>query len=231
MDTSLVSDITNSATFVYNNGAFGGRLTNLGTVVLNADFTAGNGVENDGTASVAKGVNVTLNGAGLLNTGSLSMTGGTLTLSWSGTNINGGSVALASPARMNLSGATLTNGGMLNLTGGLVNGTGGTLVNAVGGTISGTGTINCAFNNSHGLLEVGSGAMNVTQSFINSGVIQLTDFNSTLTGGAITSSGTINGFGNVSNSVVNATNGTVEALGGILNFNGVVQNQAGAIDR
>ncbi len=229
MNTSLASNVTNSATFVYNSGTFGGQLANLGTATFNADFTAGNGMENDGNTSIATGVNMTLNGAGLNNQGSMSMTGGTLTLSVSGTNVNGGSLSLASPARLNLTGATLTNSGMLSLNGGLVNGAGGTLVNAVGGSVSGTGTINCTFNNSGGLVEVGSGAMNVTQGFNNNGVIQLTAFNSALTGGAITSSGTINGFGSLSNSVVNAANGTVEAIGGILNLNGAVQNQAGAL--
>jgi autotransporter-associated beta strand protein len=223
---SVAGDVLNAATFVYSGTGFGGRLTNTGTAIINVDFAPGNGMENDGTASIAPGVNVTLNGT-LSNTGSLSMTGGTLTLNAGGLNINSGSISLALLARLNITGNTLTNTGLLSLDGALVSGP-GTLANAASGYVSGTGTISSAFSNS-GLLAVGSVAMTVTQAFINSGAIQLTAFNSALTGGAVANTGSIQGLGNISNAVTNT--GTIEPIGGTLFIGGTLLNPAGGLIR
>jgi autotransporter-associated beta strand protein len=224
---SVAGDVVNAATFIYYGIGFGGRLTNTGTAIFNADFAPGNGMENAGTAS-ANFANLTLGGAGLNNTGDLSMSGGTLTLS-NAMNANSGTISLAGTARLNLTGATLTNSGMLSLEGCLVSGSGGTLTNAAGGDIFGTGVIQCAFTNSCGLLSVGNGAINVTQAFSNSGIVELTAAASALTGGAITNTGTLQGLGNVSNAVTNGTGGTLEAMGGTLVVGGALQNQSGGL--
>jgi fibronectin-binding autotransporter adhesin len=224
---SVAGDVVNAATFVFAGTSFGGRLTNTGIATLNVDFAPGNGMENDGVVSVAAGVNLALSGAGLLNTGSLSMTGGTLTLSSTGTNTNSGSIGLSSSARLNVTGTTFTNTGMLSLDGALVSGAGGTLVNAAGGNVSGTGTINCAFSNTGGLLAVGSGAFQVTQAFTNGGVIQLTSLSSNLSGGAITNTNMIQGLGNIESAITN--NGTIQPLGGSLFVGGGLTNSAGGL--
>ena len=216
MNTSLSSNVTNSGTFVYNSGTFGGRLTNLGTVELNAAFAVGNGMENDGTFTLAAGQTVTLNGAGLDNEGTFTMTGGTLNLNPAGNNVNRGNFNLS--ANLGLGTATLTNSGTLALTSGLVSGVGGTLINTFGGTITGTGSIQSPLQNSGGVLLVGDGTMNVTQAFANSGSIQLTTANSNLQGGAVTNNGLVRGAGNIGNVVAN--NGDIEALGGILYLSG-----------
>ena len=78
-------------------------------------------------------------------------------------------------------------------------------------------------------LTVGSGALAVNQAFTNAGAIQLTALSSALTGNVITSTGTIDGFGSVSNSVSNGAGGTIEAIGEILSLNGPIQNQSGAL--
>jgi autotransporter-associated beta strand protein len=230
VNSSVAGDVVNGATFVYGGTGFGGRLTNTGITTINVDFAPGDGMENDGTVVVSPGVNATLNGMGLSNTATMSMTDGTLTLSPTGMNSNTGSIRLAGSARLNLNGASLSNSGMLTLDSALVNGAGGSLTNNPGGDISGTGTIGCSFVNS-GLLAVGSGAMNITQAFTNSGVIQLTAFNSALTGGAITNTGSIQGLGNLSNSAINAGGGTIEAIGGTLFLGGTLANQSGATIR
>jgi autotransporter-associated beta strand protein len=224
MNTSLASNVTNSATFVYNSGTFGGRLTNLGTVVLNADFTAGNGMENDGNFALATGRTVTLNGAGLDNEGTFAMTGGTLNVNPAGGNVNRGNFNLS--ANLGLGTATLTNSGTFALSGGLVSGASGTLTNTFGGIVSGAGTIQCGFSNGGGTLIIGGGSINITAAFSNAGLIQLTAINSNLVGGTITNSvtGSMQGLGVVGNAVAN--NGTIRALGGILSVSGSLTNLA-----
>lgn len=227
---SLYADLVNQGTFVYTGGTFKGRLINGGTAAINADFAAANGLENDGYASVAAGRTITLNGAGLDNEGTLAMTAGSLKLGAGSGHVNRGSLNVPAGVVVNLaSGATLTNTGGLNLSGGQFTGSTGTLVNAAGGTVSGTGTIASHLNNSGGLLAVTGGTLTVTQSFSNVGEIQLSAINATLSGGAITNTGTINGFGNLGSAVINSAGGLVEALGGVLFVGGALQNQAGGL--
>jgi hypothetical protein len=123
LNGALASNVLNQATLVYDGGTFSGRLTNLGTVVVNAGFTAGNGMENDATFALATGQTVTLNGAGLDNEGTFTMSGGTLNLSTeaSAANLNRGSFDRS--ANLGLGAATF---------------------NGIGGIINGTGTIHGA---------------------------------------------------------------------------------------
>ena len=223
MNTSLVCNVTNSATFIYNNGTFGGRLTNAGTVVLNADFTAGNGMENDSNFSLATGQTVTLNGAGLDNEGTFAMIGGSLNLSATGSNVNRGNFNLSANLGLAI-GVQLNNQGSLVLNGGLINGA-GLLTNAASGTISGTGTISSGFNNSAGVIAIGPGTINVTHAFTNSGGIQLAAISANLTGGAMTNVGDVQGFGNLGNPI-NNNGGVVEANGGTLFVTGALSNPA-----
>ena len=222
---ALASNVLNQATFVYNGGTFGGHLTNQGTATFNADFVAGNGMENDAIATAAAGVNLSFNGAGLDNEGTLTANGGTVTVAGAA-NVNRGNLNLSS---LNLSGATLINNGSLVFTGGLVSGVSGSLDNAVGGTISGTANITTGFSNAGGTLLVGSGTINITSGFSNSGLIQLTAANADLVGGTIGNPavGTIQGLGIVGNSIVNG--GTVESMGGTLTLNGQLTNLTGGL--
>ena len=230
---SLAANVIDSANFTYNAGAFNGRLVvNGGTLTINVPFTAANGMENDGGLALSSAQPITLAGVGLDNEGTLTMAGETLILSTSGSaaNVNRGTFNLSPTVPFNLNGATLTNGGTLNLNGGLLGGP-GTLVNGAGGVVTGTGTISAGFSNTSGTLALSGGTTNITQAFTNSGLIQLTAFNSNLTGGAIAngSGGTIQGLGLVSNSIAN--NGTIEALGGTLSLNGALTNPAGGLIR
>ncbi|MFA5110773.1 MAG: hypothetical protein WC443_05160, partial [Desulfobaccales bacterium] len=103
----------------YNSGVFDGRLVNGGSASFNADFTAGNGVENRGTINIMPGSmptnnwrNMTFNGAGLLNKAVFNMTSGALS----------GNGPLVNDAWMNLNHVTFwghsafTNNGILQVT-------------------------------------------------------------------------------------------------------------------
>ena len=63
--------LTNTGFFAFTSGLFNGRLINQGKVSLGSNFTAGNGIENDATMSVAAGQNLTANGQGFDNLGNL----------------------------------------------------------------------------------------------------------------------------------------------------------------
>ncbi len=221
---ALANNVTNQATFVYNGGSFGGRLTNAGIATFNADFTAGNGLENDSSLTFSSGRTITLNGAGLDNEGTLTVSGATLYLNGS-SNVNRGNFNLA--ATLSLNGVTLTNAGSMVLNGGLINGAMGTLTNAAGGTLSGTGTIQNGFSNNGGLVTIAGGTINITPAFANSGIIQLTSITADLVGGAIANSNMIQGFGNVGNAITNS--GTVQALGGSLFLGGTLSNPAAGL--
>ena len=222
---SLASDIVNQANFIFDGGTIGGRLTNQGTATFNADFSSANGMENDGVAIAAAGVNLTFNGAGLDNEGTLTTSGGAINLGGA-SNVNRGNLSVST---VNLAGAALANQGSLTLNGGAILGTTGLLTNNPGGTISGTGMISAGFSNNGGSLVVGSGTINVTQSFTNNGIIQLNSFTSSLGGGAITNNRTINGNGSIGNAVTN--NGTIAPLGGSLYLSGAVSNSATGLIR
>jgi fibronectin-binding autotransporter adhesin len=222
---SLASDVLNQANFVFDGGAVGGRLTNQGTAAFNANFIAGNGMENDGTATATAGVTLIFNGAGMDNEGTLTATGGTINFSGAA-NVNRGNLSAAS---LNLAGATLANQGSLALAGSTIFGASGSLINGIGGSISGTGVISTAFINSGGLVTVGSGTLNITQPFTNSSVIQLTSFTANLVGGAIINNRTVNGNGNISNAITN--NGTIAPLGGNLYLSGALSNPAAGLIR
>ncbi len=255
--------LQNQGTFNYNSGTFNDRLINHGIVNFNADFTAGNGMDNQTALDIAAGRTVTLNGAGFDNNGTLSLSGtlagngamvnygsmdldgGTIagsggftnyamitqsddhcTLSNTGTNTNYGNIDLASGYQFRLNGATLTNSSALNLNNGIVAGS-GTLDNSYGGTIAGGGTIASNFANNGGVIVVENGNTNITQTFTNGGLIQVTGLTANLTGGAITSSGSIQGYGQVANDINNT--GTIEALNGTLILGGTVNNNAGGL--
>ena len=215
----------NQGTFAYNSGAFSGRLTNVGTAIFNADFTAGNGMENDAGLSLPSGRVITLNGLGLDNQGSLTLTGGTLNLSTSANaaNVNRGTINLAVSAPLKLNAATLQNIGTLNLNGGTITGTTGLLSNGPGGMLSGSGAVLSPFANAGGVIAISTGTLSVSQPFTNTGLIQLATFTANLIGGPITSSGVINGIGSIGNNITNT--GTIEAIG-TLTLAGAVTNSA-----
>ena len=116
-------------------------------------------------------------------------------------------------------GVTLENYGTVSLEGGVIAGD-GNVINDTGGTISGPGTLNGTFTNSAGVLLVQDGTLNVVNGFANSSVVELSGLSANLAGGAITNTGTVQGYGNVGNAV--SSSGTIEAVGGTLTLGGSV---------
>jgi hypothetical protein len=255
--------LQNQGIYNYISGIFAGRLFNQGTANFNADFTAGDGIENYGDFAIGAGRTVTVNGSGLDNQGTITMSGGTLggdgrlvnnanmsgygvitgtdgfinnalltqsggniTISNTGDNYNYGNIDLASGRLMTINNSSLDNAGTLNINSAIINGS-GTLNNVYGGTISGRGTISSNFNNAGGVMVVGNGTTNVQKDFNNSGLIQLTNYTANLTGGAITNTGKIEGYGNVGNNIVNT--GNIEAKSGTLALSGTVNNNSGGL--
>jgi hypothetical protein len=210
--------------YTYNGGDFNGRLVNGGTTIFNADFTAANGMENQGTVNIFPGSlptnnwrNLTFNGAGLLNQGAFNMTAGTLA----------GSGPIVNDAWMQLNHVTLwgatafTNNGILQVTNNLnfESGYGSTFVN--NGElrlvyVSPTGTMPSQPMPMADLDLPGDGSLE------NNGVINLNGnviHDGTLNNNA---SGIINGNGYIISDLVNA--GVINMGGGMLNISNASTN-------
>ena len=179
-------------------------------------------------------------GVGIINNVQISPSGGILVISAGTAGMtNNGTITLASGSQLRLSGSTLTNLGTVNLNSSTVGGSG--LLNNTSGNVLGPGTIIVPFQNA-GLLIVPAGNTNITQPFVNTGTIELTDFAAGLTGGSIANAYQIQGFGlvhrreqhrhdrlagaplTVSGPVTNT--GTIEAMNGTITITGSLQNNA-----
>ncbi len=218
-----------------DNGTYtlsGGTLT-VNTSLNNGDTFALSGGTLNGSGALANnglmsGYGTIAGSGGFTNNGLLTQSGGNLTLSNTGANINYGNMDLAGGLQLKLNGSTLDNSGTINLNGALISGS-GTLINDIGGNIAGRGSITANSFSNAGNMAVSGGTLNISNSFANSGTIELGGVGTTLAGGLIANSGTIQGTGNVGNAIANT--GTIEAMGGALNLTGVVNNNASGIIR
>ena len=216
-------------------------LVNMGTLSTSGQIAADGSLDNNGTLTLFGG---TLGGAGALsnynqmtgfgtiggsggftNYGQFQPGGGGLLLSKTGANFNYGNWDVNAGMPLALSGATLTNFGVMNLNNGAISGN-GTLNNGGGGILAGRGSISVNFSNA-GELSLTGGALAITKASINSGVINLGGVNASLTGGAITNAGIVQGAGSVSAALANS--GTVEAIGGTLLLGGATSNGSGGL--
>jgi hypothetical protein len=221
-------------------------VTNAGniTIFANGSLSAGApGFNNDGGSITLYGgsllgINPIVNGGAIngygtiggdnlfTNNGLLTQFGGNLTFSKTGGSVNNGQITLASGRQLLLS-TPLTNNATLDLGGAIVNGA-AALRNSASGLITGPGTVSVPFTNA-GTLLIPAGQINVQRAFLNTGSIQLNDFTSHLVGGAASNTGTIQGFGTVSNAITN--DGTIEAIGGTLVLSAPLQNNPAGILR
>jgi autotransporter-associated beta strand protein len=225
---SSASGMTNNSTLtVTTTGAIVGNgtgLDNEGSLFLNGGTITGSGpVLNDGVVS---GYGVLDGAGGITNYSQITQSGGTLTISNSGTNLNYGTTTLTSGYQFRLTGGNFTNFGTVNLDSGVVAGS-ASLMNSYGGTISGPGTILTSFSNTGGSMILGYGSTVVEQNFTNTGIVNLESYEASLTGGALNNVGTIQGQGNVGNNITNT--GIIEAIGGTLTLSGTVQNGASGL--
>ncbi len=208
----------------------GSGLNNLGQLILATTTLNGSGpLINNG--QIAGGGNIGGTG-GFTNNGLLTQTigsggyttSGNLTISNTGTNTNAGTILMANGYVFTLSGSALSNTGTVNLNGGTVTGP-ATLTNAAGGVVQGSGLISTAFaNNAGATLLLQAGTTHISNGFANAGTVLLNGVTANLTGGPITNTGTIQGFGSIGSNITNDGSGTVEALGGTLVINGRFTN-------
>lgn len=225
---TVAHDLLNQSTFNYSSGAFNGRLINQGTVNFNADFTAGNGVENDTAFTIAAGRTITLNGAGLDNEGTITLGGGTL----SGAGLLSNSAQITGYGTIGGSGGfnnyllVTQNGGNLTLNNSGVNNNLGTInlasglqlrlsvplsntgsLNLNGAAITGAGTV----NNGAGGTVVGPGSV---FSFNNSGGVLLVPAGTTNVPTAFSNAG-----------VIQLTTPASQLNGGTIGNSGTIQGQ------
>jgi hypothetical protein len=218
--------LQNQGYFMYESGQFNGRLLNQGSLSLGPSFTAGNGVENDNSMYISTGALLTVNGLGLDNLGSLSLSGGTI--SGSGPVLNDYAGTMGGYGTIN---STFTNDGLLTLSGVLrLNGSGNVNANF----LQGNGTILGNFTNSGSgtVLVYSNTLMAINSAWTNSGLIEMAGAGGSLNGGTITNTSTIEGAGQINSPVINT--GTIRAgtgeliLGGAGGTNGATaQIQAG----
>jgi hypothetical protein len=197
----------------------GAGLDNFGNLTLNGGLLAGSGgVTNDiGGVLNAHGTI----GPAFTNYGQVISTG-LLILSSTSTNFGPIFISGAQGLRAN---ATFTNAGQITLNGGSLSGS-GAFINSASGVIQGSGGISSALTNSGGLIVSAASQINVTGAFTSPGYIQLLGAGASLTGGAITNSGTIKGAGQIGNAITN--NGVIRAESGELDLGGAVTNSANA---
>jgi fibronectin-binding autotransporter adhesin len=215
--------LQNQGNFIYQSGQFNGRLLNQGTTsisnVSGASFTTGNGVENDGTMTVAAGQTLTVNGAGLDNLGTFTLGG---VISGSGAVVNNFGGTMQAHGMIN---PTFTNNGVLDVDG-VLRLNGATSTN--NGIVGGSGTVIGNFANAAGgALDLSaSDLLALSNAWTNSGLVTLQG-NSVLGGGTITNFGTIQGTGTVFAPVTNST-GVVRAYGGELDLGAAGNTNAAA---
>jgi hypothetical protein len=199
-------------------------MTNAGTVTLAGGTLSGGGLVNNGFFS---GYGVISGSGGFINNGVVSQSGA-LTISNTGAvaqNLNKGNWDLASGRGLWLDGATLSNAGTMNIGGDTIGGS-GSLVNSASGTVTGYGAIAAAFSNA-GRLVVDGGTMRIDQAFNNPGTVVLNSALATLSGGAITNTGRIEGLGRINNDLANS--GTLQARDGTLSLAGAVGNSSSGV--
>jgi len=244
--TSVNGTLLNNGSFTVNGQITGGAgVTNNGSITVGSagSLTAnGTGLDNESTVLLSGGV---ISGSGaMVNDGNLSGYGtvggsggfsnyseltqnqNSLTLANTGANFNYGNLNLTSGEQLRLTGGSLSNGGAINLNGGVITGS-ALLSNSYGGTMNGIGSILSAFANAGGAILLTGGSVDISQAFTNSGTIQLNSFSANLSGGAISNTSTIQGYGNIANNIVNS--GIIESTGGTLTLSGSNQNLANGL--
>jgi T5SS/PEP-CTERM-associated repeat protein len=194
------------------------RLSNIGSLQLAGGTISSTGIINNGNYWSGYGV---IAGAGrFINTGLLQQSGGRLELATLGDNVNYGNWDMLDGRGLVLSGGNLNNAGTMRLNGDTISGT-ALLTNELEGTLSGRGVITTRFQND-GRIVIDSGSLRIVESFNNTGQILLGSNSATLSGGVISNSGHIEGFGSINNALNNT--GTLEAIGGTLALNGSLSN-------
>jgi hypothetical protein len=209
---TVSNTFTNNGTYTYQSGQFLGQLINQGTANFNANFSASNGMVNNGTANVPFGVTAAFNGSGLTNNSIIQLAGGTISTAAtvnsgliSGFGTFSGTGGMTNNSVITQSGGNLVysntgglnNNGTINLANGLQLQIAGSNLSNDGTVNLGGGTITGAFqliNNSDGVV---SGPGNITATFLNSGTLEVP--NGITKAGSFTNNGVIEMAGAAAN--------------------------------
>ena len=234
----------------------GGTLNFINGFTLDANFTlgpsltlglgktlaapAGQTITNNGSFTLAGGAvnaptiinNTSLSGFGSItassfaNNGQITLSGGSLAINLSSAPFaNTGAISLAPGFQLQLTASSAANDGTINLNGGAITGS-LPFTNASDGVITGPGNISATFIN-QGTLFAPTGTTKVG-SFTNTGVIEMSGAAAQLgSGGTITNNALIEGFGKISDSVINSA--TIQPTGGTLNISGTLTNPAAGL--
>jgi hypothetical protein len=216
---TIYGTLVNTGSFTYQNGTFGARLVNRGTVDLGSNFTANGGIENDTDMTLSGAVNF---GSGIDNFGNLAIAGATLGGYSFLTNEVSGSITAHGSIQGGVNNyGRFTLDGFLSLTYNPFTNNGILQGNGTLSVISGNGFTNAA----SGIINVAAGnALAITTNWNNLGLVNLQG-SGALLGGYITNSqnpiqitntGTIQGSGIIAAKISN--NGTLRASGGELDL-------------
>jgi hypothetical protein len=205
------------AKFTYSGGNFLGNFTNLATMNLNASFTIPYSMSNQAPVTIPSGISLIVNGSGINNQSSLTLTNGTL--AGTGTKTNNGSI---------FGNGTISGSGEL-INNGFITEAFGSLVMAMSG--------NPYYNYNTITLQSGNGELDLStpnsptsDRLINAGTLTLSGSVVDGSGGFENASGgTVVGPGRFNNLYfVNDSGGTVSVPAGTLNIVPSFSN-AGAI--
>jgi hypothetical protein len=205
-----------------------------GTLTDTLGLTVGSGatLTSSGTSTLATGT------AAISNVGTLSVTGGTLSLTGTGTLTDTGNVTIASGATLSSAAAINNSTGTISLSGGTLSGA-GALTN--GGTLTGFGTVGSNVTGS-GTVTANGGTLNLTGTVasgntftIGSATSSTLEFSGTATAAspiAISSATQTLQIGSGGHLTINAaesiTNGTISLAGGTLTDSSGLTIGAGA---
>ena len=251
---TISQNVTNQGSFIYQGGTFTGQLINQGTATFSAAGTISNGINNSGNVvSTGLAAVIVLNGAGLINTGSVSITGGQFNAA-TGSVANSGLIG----GYGTIIGAPITNSGVITQSGGNLQLTSiGTLNNS--GTINMTAGLTLAITvpamTNDGTINLNSGTLSlaaspltnnadgevvgpgkISGSFLNNGTLDVPDGTTTI--GSFTNNGVIEmagsaaqlGSGGAPATITNAA--TIEGFGKIsdsVTNNATIQPTAGTL--
>ncbi len=252
---TLAGSFTNNFNYEFHGGTISGPFTNNGVATFASTVSVGGLVQNNGTMLVTSGHNFGAGSGGIVNSGTLTLAGGSLSSSGSVVNAAGGLLiahgtmggGFANHGTFQLDGvllvnnAVFTNDGIVQ-GGGIVNNLGSTITNSAGGAINAT-TANAALaftgaitNSAGGIINIGpTSTLSISsnnQAWSNLGLVNLQGSGARLSGAPINvSSGTIQGVGVVNVGFTNGNTGLLRANGGELDFTAasITNSNAGQI--
>lgn len=192
----------NATTYDYRGGTISGRFVNDSTLLVNANLTLGNGLENNGSVSaLGVGRSLTANGTGLVNNGQMTLAGGTLggngllhnaaqiegfgTITGTQRFTNSGLITQSagnltfanSNGNENLGNIDLQAGRQLRLNGAGASLTNYGTINLNGASVTGTGQF------TNGIGGTLSGRGTIAASFVNAGLLQVLAGTTQVSGG------------------------------------------------